>query len=200
MGARTQSTRLPDALSLCSGRPATSWRSRPRPRAAGSRGCPSRSRPDRGPVRGVVLGHPLVGVLDERGVVPGRAEAGLVPVRSVLLSKRVASSSAGTFLTVPFGPFAGAPDAGRSFRTGDPYVVGPTTVTSAGRVAASAGDYASTRAVSSVGRAPGLHPGGRWFEPGTAHFDPRHARTALLGGSGLSDVSAGHEWGRAGRK
>jgi hypothetical protein len=31
------------------------------------------------------------------------------------------------------------------------------------------------RAVSSVGRAPALQAGGRWFEPGTAHsLDPAH--------------------------
>jgi hypothetical protein len=29
-----------------------------------------------------------------------------------------------------------------------------------------------SRAVSSVGRAPALQAGGRWFEPGTAHFSP----------------------------
>jgi hypothetical protein len=34
------------------------------------------------------------------------------------------------------------------------------------------------RAVSSVGRAPGLHPGGRWFEPGTAHRRSKSAPAA----------------------
>ena len=34
-------------------------------------------------------------------------------------------------------------------------------------------------AVSSVGRAPGLHPGGRQFEPVTAHHTETHARGAM---------------------
>jgi hypothetical protein len=45
----------------------------------------------------------------------------------------------------------------------------------------------SKRAVSSVGRAPGLHPGGRWFEPGTAH----HGWQAHSDRGGLARLSRG---------
>ena len=44
-----------------------------------------------------------------------------------------------------------------------------------------------TRAVSSVGRAPRLHRGGRRFEPVTAHFDGLQCgKPAFLHGSGMS--------------
>src|SRR5262245_53809431 len=39
--------------------------------------------------------------------------------------------------------------------------------------------YTKVRAVSSAGRAPGLHPGGRQFEPVTAHHSETHARGAM---------------------
>ena len=59
-----------------------------------------------------------------------------------------------------------------------------------GSQAAPAADYPSNRAVSSVGRAPGLHPGGRWFEPGTAHY----AKTRIARGSRSQSCRRSSAW------